>query len=51
MVKGEIPQLELSRYAVDLRSLSQGSGSFTRQMIGYEQMPQRLAAEQMASKD
>ncbi len=51
VVKGEIPQLELSRYAVDLRSLSQGSGSFTRQMIGYEQMPQRLVAEQMAPKD
>ncbi len=50
VVKGEIPQLELARYAVDLRSLSQGSGAFTREMIGYEQMPQRLVAEQMAAK-
>lgn len=48
LVKAEVPQLELSRYAVDLRSLSHGAGSFTRQMIGYEQMPTNLVKEHMA---
>ncbi len=47
IVRAEVPQLELSRYAVDLRSLSHGSGTFTRTMIGYEQMPQRLVADFM----
>ena len=45
VVHGEVPQLELSRYAVDLRSISHGSGSFTRTMIGYEQMPNRVVGE------
>ena len=47
MVRGEVPQLELSRYAIDLRSLSHGSGSFTRTFAGYEQMPHRLAEEHL----
>ncbi len=47
VIRAEVPQLELSRYAVDLRSLSHGSGTFTRSMIGYEQMPQRLVADFM----
>ena len=45
IVRAEVPQLELSRYAVDLRSLSHGSGTFTRSMIGYEQMPSHVVAE------
>ena len=31
-VKAEVPQVELTRYAIDLRSLSHGAGSFTRQL-------------------
>ncbi len=45
IVRAEVPQVELSRYAVDLRSLSHGSGTFTRQMIGFEEMPQRLVQD------
>lgn len=47
VIKAEVPQLELSRYAIDLRSISHGSGTFERQMIGYESMPSHLAAEHM----
>lgn len=47
VVRAEVPQLELSRYAIDLRSLSHGAGTFSRQMIGYEQMPARLVAEHL----
>jgi elongation factor G len=35
-VKAEVPQTELIRYAVDLRSLTHGSGSFTRGFARYE---------------
>ncbi|HYO86626.1 MAG TPA: elongation factor G-like protein EF-G2 [Dermatophilaceae bacterium] len=45
VVRAEVPQLELSRYAIDLRSLSHGAGTFSRTMIGYEQVPARLVPE------
>ena len=39
-VKAEIPESELTRYAIDLRSLSHGAGSFTRSFSRYEPMPE-----------
>ncbi|MDV3123713.1 elongation factor G-like protein EF-G2 [Mycobacterium sp. 21AC1] len=44
MVKAEIPEAELVRYAIDLRSLSHGAGSFTRSFARYEPMPESAAA-------
>ena len=44
VVKAEIPAVELVRYAIDLRSLSHGAGSFTRQFARYEPMPDAAAA-------
>ncbi len=49
VIKAEVPQLELSRYAIDLRSMSRGTGAFTRERLGYEQMPQRLAEDFIAN--
>jgi elongation factor G len=43
MVKAEVPELELVRYAIDLRSLSQGTGSFSRSYLRYEPLPSHLA--------
>ncbi len=43
MVKAEIPELEITRYAIDLRSMSQGTGSFTRSFLRYEPLPSHLA--------
>jgi elongation factor G len=43
MVKAEIPELELVRYSIDLRSLSQGTGSFSRSYLRYEPLPSHLA--------
>jgi elongation factor G len=43
-VKAEVPQVELTRYAIDLRSLSHGSASFTRSFVRYEPMPESAAA-------
>jgi elongation factor G len=49
LVKAEIPEVELTRYAIDLRSLSHGAGSFTRSFARYESMPESAAAKVKAS--
>ncbi|GAA2633073.1 elongation factor G-like protein EF-G2 [Actinomadura fulvescens] len=43
MIKAEVPQLEIIRYAIDLRSMSQGTGSFSRTFLRYEPLPTHLA--------
>jgi elongation factor G len=43
-VKAEVPQVELTRYSIDLRSLSHGAASFTRSFVRYEPMPESAAA-------
>ncbi len=48
LVRAEAPQVEIIRYAIDLRSLSHGTGTFTRRELRYEPMPQQLAAKVIA---
>jgi elongation factor G len=48
LVKAEIPELELIRYAIDLRSISQGTGSFSRSYLRYEPLPSHLRDKVMA---
>ena len=43
MVKAEVPELEIIRYAIDLRSLSHGTGSFSRSYLRHEPLPPHLA--------
>ncbi len=43
VIRAEVPASELLRYAVDLRSITSGTASFTRTFIRYEPMPQHLA--------
>jgi elongation factor G len=45
LVKAEIPELEITRYSIDLRSISQGTGSFTRQYKRHEPLPSHLASK------
>ena len=49
MVKADVPQVEITRYAIDLRSLSHGSASFTRQFARYEAMPDQIAQKIVAA--
>jgi elongation factor G len=43
LVNAEVPQTELVRYAIDLRSATHGSGTFTRSFAHYEPMPEDVA--------
>jgi elongation factor G len=43
LVKAEVPELEITRYAIDLRSLSHGTGSFSRTYLRHEALPSHLA--------
>lgn len=50
IIKALIPQLELARYAIDLRGIGHGSGTFTREFHGYEVLPGNLVAK-VSKKD
>lgn len=45
LVKAEVPETEVTRYAIDLRSISHGTGTFTRTYLRYEPMPTHLASK------
>lgn len=45
LVRAQIPEIEISRYAVELRSLSHGTGRFARSYACHEPMPQQLAGK------
>jgi elongation factor G len=45
LVRAEIPELEITRYAIDLRSLSHGTGSFSRTYLRHEPLPAHLAGK------
>jgi elongation factor G len=49
VIKVEVPQTEIVRYAIDLRSISHGTGTFSRAFRRYEPMPHNLAAKVKAA--
>jgi len=53
-IRASVPQAELYKYSVDLRSLTQGQGVYTREFSHYEEVPNeislRLQEEYRASK-
>src|SRR6202142_2451613 len=49
LVKAEIPELEITRYTIDLWSMSHGTGSFTRQYLRHEPLPPYLAGKVAAA--
>ncbi|MDT0327738.1 elongation factor G-like protein EF-G2 [Nocardiopsis lambiniae] len=44
IIRAEVPELEITRYAVELRSLSHGTGVFTRRYLRHEPLPPQIAA-------
>jgi len=43
LVRAEVPATELVRYAVELRAMTSGSGTFSRTFARYDPMPSHLA--------
>lgn len=44
-IKAQAPQAELQRYAIDLRSITQGRGIFTTSFSHYEEVPSHIAEQ------
>ncbi|NLP36763.1 MAG: elongation factor G [Firmicutes bacterium] len=55
VIKAHVPMAEMLKYSVDLRSMTQGRGSFTMEFDHYEEVPAHLAeqiiAEAKAAQD
>ncbi|MPM47467.1 Elongation factor G [bioreactor metagenome] len=49
LVKAQVPFSEMFRYTVDLRSITQGRGSYDMNFSHYEEVPQRIADTIIAS--
>jgi elongation factor G len=49
LVRAEVPELEITRYPIDLRSVSHGTGSFTRSYLRHEPLPSHLAGKVAAA--
>ncbi len=45
VIKAQVPLAEMYRYAIDLKSITQGRGSFKMEFSHYEEVPPRLAEE------
>jgi elongation factor G len=43
-VRAEVPATSLLRYAIDLRSMTSGSATFTRSFVRFDPLPEALAA-------
>ncbi len=54
IIDAQIPQAEILRYTIDLKSITQGRGSYTVEFSHYEQVPppiaQKIIAERQAEK-
>ncbi|HSV65079.1 MAG TPA: elongation factor G-like protein EF-G2 [Mycobacteriales bacterium] len=49
VVNAEVPEAELTRYTIDLRSLSAGTGRFSRRYLRHEPMPEHEASKAIAA--
>jgi len=45
IIKAQVPQAEMFRYSIDLRSITQGRGTFSMRFSHYEEVPPQIAQE------
>lgn len=41
-IVAEVPEVEIIKYTIDLKAMTQGSGTFTREFLRYEEVPGNL---------
>ena len=55
VVEAEVPMAEMGTYAIDLRSMTQGRGSFTLEFVRYDEAPanvqEKIIADAKAEGD
>ncbi len=55
IIEAQVPLAEVQRYAIDLRSMTQGRGNYTMKFSHYEEVPahitQKIVAEKAAEKE
>ncbi len=51
IIEAQVPQAEILRYAIDLKSITQGRGSFTMAFSHYENTPQMAAQKIIAERE
>ncbi|HEY3267364.1 MAG TPA: elongation factor G [Armatimonadota bacterium] len=49
-IRAEVPQPEMTRYAVDLRSITRGRGKFSTKFSHYEEVPVHLVTQIVAER-
>ena len=45
LIEAEVPHAELLRYATELRSMTQGRGSYSLEFDHYERVPENIVSE------
>lgn len=50
VIQAQVPLAEVLRYAVDLRSITQGRGTFTMEFSHYEEVPHQIAQKIIAQR-
>ncbi|HAV10060.1 MAG TPA: elongation factor G [Dehalococcoidia bacterium] len=50
LIEAQVPAAEISRYAIDLRSITQGRGTFATKFSHYEEVPALVAQKVIAQK-
>jgi elongation factor G len=48
VIKANVPMAEMLKYSADLRSMTQGRGSFTMRFDHYEEVPPHIAEQVIA---
>lgn len=48
VIRTQVPMVEMFKYAIDLRSMTQGRGSFTSEFSHYEEVPMQIAEQVIA---
>jgi elongation factor G len=51
VIKAQAPMSEILRYAIDLRSITQGRGTFVTEFSHYEEVPQPVAQKIISQKE